>query len=86
MLGTLQTSDEDYSADFDKVLQSIEKPLPFTKTIDDVCFMYSMLQSSDEYSFVSEGVQEASDGSTMEILYESEWCDDNYFGGRKMKT
>lgn len=72
MLGTLQTSDEDYSADFDKVLQSIEKPLPFTKTIDDVCFMYSMLQSSDEYSFVSEGVQEASDGSTMEILYESE--------------
>ena len=31
MLGTLQTSDEDYSADFDKVLQSIEKPVTIYK-------------------------------------------------------
>lgn len=72
MMGTLQSSDEDYSADFDKVLQSIQKPLSFIKTIEDVRFTYSMLQTSDEYNFVSEGVQETSDGSTMEILYESE--------------
>ena len=72
MMGTLQSSDEDYRADFDKVLQSIQKPLPFIKTIEDVRFTYSMLQTSEKYNFVSEGVQETSDGSTMEILYESE--------------
>lgn len=71
MMGTLQTSDEDYSADFDKVLQSIRKPLPFARTIEDVRFMFSILQESDEYSFVSDGVQEMSDGSTMEVLYEA---------------
>lgn len=72
MMGTLQTSDEDYSADFDKVVQSIKKPLPFARTIEDVRFVFSILQESDEYSFISDGVQEMSDGSTMEILYEAE--------------
>lgn len=68
MMATSQTSENDYSEDFDKIIDSIHKPLPFINTIDDVNDMISVLQVSDEFDFRTDGVKDIDDGSTMESL------------------
>lgn len=68
MMATLQTSENDYSKDFSKVIDSIHKPLPFINTIEDVENMLSILQTSDEFDFRTRGIKESDDGSTMESI------------------
>lgn len=68
MMSTLQTSENDYSKDFDKIIDSIHKPLPFVNTIDDVENMISILQTSDEFDFRTDGIKDIDDGRTMESL------------------
>lgn len=53
LLSTLKESDKDYSNDFKKIIDSISKPLPFEKTIEDVNKLLTTLKAGGVCNFTA---------------------------------
>lgn len=61
VLSTLQNSDKDYANDFQKIVESISKLLPFARTIDDMDNLLTNLNLAGKCDFSSTEFGEVSD-------------------------